>query len=621
GLLWSGPNLRLAPGGHSALPFCWDLGRGDLQPLGYSYAYFDEPGLHRNLADGYKVLWDCGTYVMSKDTVEDIRRYVEGGGTYVALAETGRHPLTEKDAWPIESLSGFKVKEVRPMGGFVSILNDQPLFTTLAGQNFENSGRSIDYSGFNYADKCVALEPAAPGTEAIARYRDGAVAIGMRRLGKGRVIVLGSPFWRDSYDRAGMWWPSAAQETFLRDLLTGLGVPPDVPSDTTTVWRDRYVAANGTEEYLILFNPDAALPQTVTTDWHASFPMTQVFDPKTGQPFPARIDGNTAHVTVTLGPYETKILAVQSQRPPADTVADWFTSTATTWKGSLPGRTAVRPDLPFYTSDFPAGVGKIVDTTSVTPERLAALSSAETEEGWDPKLDMIRPFYAGMTTTPGQSVLYRSVAMAPASWKPGDTYRLRLKQFQTNFQGVVYLNGKQVATAQQVLDAQIDQFQNDGVDVTAQLRFPGPNILVIAANGEGFAGDADLWRQPAAAATLSLAGPWTVTGSEDSGPTTTVLPGSFTGLLATRTVQVPAAWNGSHVFLRLDCGKNLPGHIAINTKVFAYESFTPNYMDVTPWINFGGQNTILLQPTKSMQGWVPGTQEVRTATLERVARL
>lgn len=615
GMLWSSPNNQLAPGGRSGIPYIWDLGRGDLQPLGYSYAYFDEFSLRRRLADGYKVLWDCGTYVMSKDTVADIRHYVEQGGTYVAIAETGRHTLTERDAWPIESLTGFHVKEVRPMGGTVTILPDQPLFTKLAGQKFANTGRCIDYSGYNFADKCIALEPVAPGTQAIARYEDGSVAVGMRKVGKGRVIVLASPFWRDSYDRAGTWWPSAAQETFVQDLLTGVGVSPDVPSEAPTpVWRDRYVANNGTEEYLILFNPGDTSAQTFTADWNASFPISQVFDPKTGQPVPAKIDGRAARVSVTLAPLETKILATQSSRPPADTVQDWYADLAATWKPSLPGRTVSRPDVPYYYAPFTSATGKVVDTASVTPERLAALSTnPQSEDGWDPKLDLARTSYLEMTPAPTQSVLYRTTVSVPASWHPGDIYRLRMKTIG-DFAGVVYLNGKQVATARDIGLA-----REEGVDVASAINFHGPNVLVVAADRNGAAGSPDLWRQPAPAATLSLAGDWTVKPDEDHAPVAGRLPGSLTGLLVTRTVVVPASWSRSHVFLRLtwEYGGN-PGHIGVNDKVLFYETQTPGYMDITPWIKFGRPNRFLFQPPYSTSSWQPGTVTIKTLQLEQV---
>jgi len=608
GLFWSGLNNLLAPGDNGATPYVFDLGRGDMQSLGYSYAYQDEPSVHRRLADGYKILWDQGTTVMSKETVEDLRHYVEQGGTYVALQETGRDTPTEKDAWPIESLTGFHVKQIRPMGGFVSILPDQPLFTKLAGQNFENEGKSIDYSGYNFADKCLVLQPVAPGTQALARYRDGSIAIGMRKLGKGRVIVLGSPFWRDSYDRVGMWWPGDGQNAFLQDLFTGLGVPPDVPADTQKVWRDRYIANNGTEEYLLLFNPNDKDPQTFTTDWNASFPISQVFDPKTGQTVEAKIDGNTAHLSQTLKPYETRILAVQSSRPPADTVSDWYGDLALTWKKSLPGHAVTYPKgLPVYYAGFVAKGGKIVEAASVTPERLAALaSSADGEPGWDPNLSDVRPQYAELPSAAGQSVLYRWQGTTPPSWHPGDKFYLRLG----NGVRAAYLNGVPVKDGDE-----------NGRDVSSLLRFSGPNYLVVAANSDGYNGGASLWRQPRAASNLSLAGPWKVWVDEDHGMVTSQLPGSFNGMLATRTVSIPAAWSKSHVFLRMKWdGAAPPRYLAVNDKVMFFDSDRPGYMDVTPWVKFGRQNTFLIQ-SQGMNQWQPGKVTILSAQIEQVPRL
>ena len=609
-LLWSGETTRLNPGSGAAMPYIFDLGRGDLHTIGYSFAYLSEPALRRGLAERYKVLIDGGSWVMSPQTVADLTKYVETGGTYVALQETGRHTLTERDAWPISALTGFKVQEVRPMGGFVNILNDQPIFTKLAGKNFQNQGRSIDYSGYNYADACMALTPVAPDTQVLARYRDGAIAIGLRKLGKGRVIVLGSPFWRDSYDKRGMWWPSAQQNAFLQDLLTGLGLPPDVPADTAAVWRDRYVANNGTEEFLVLWNPSDTEPQQFTAEWHTAFPATQVIDPKTGQPVEAKIDGTTIRLAQSLQPLETRILAVQSPRPPAGTVADWYAKTALWWKASKPGRTVEYPNLPVFYAAFPPGAGKVVDTATVTPESLAALSSAPgTAEGWDSTLAFIQPFYALTAVTPTQSVLYRSTVETPASWQPSDRYFLRLKRqpryYQGGYKGQIYLNGKPVATSETPGD----------IDVAQALRFPGTNVLVIVANHNGFAGDPDLMRQPTPVATLPLDGEWSVRLGEDTGTGTAKLPGTFTGLFATTSVVVPAAWKGSHVFLNAHANYS---RVAVNERLFFYNSPTTGYMDVTPWIKFGQPNQIFLQPGESSSQWKPGKVTVESIALEQV---
>ncbi len=607
-LLYSEPNVRL-----TGVPFVFDLGRGDLQPLGYGFAYVDEPALHRGLADGYKVLWDCGTWHMTPQTVADIRRYVENGGTFVALQETGRNTFTQRDAWPIQSLTGFKVAAVRPMSGFVSVLNGQTLLTHLAGRNFENEGRSIDYSGYNFADKCVSLVPVASGTQAIARYRDGSIAIGMRRLGKGRVVVLGSPFWRDSDDHNGNWWPGDKQNQFVQDLLTGLGATPDVSADSTSVWRDRYVADNGTEEYLIFWNPSDSAPATLQAQWRADFPVSQLYDPKTGQPVPAQIQGRDVRLPITLQPLETLILAAQSVRPPADTLADWYRKTAGLWKSSLPGRVAAYPDLPVYYRSFPTGTGKVVPTPSVTPARLADLSSAPfSETDWDARLSLIRPFYAGVTAAAGDTVLYRTSVAVPPPWAPGDRYVLRLKP-DFDFRGSVYLNGRAVSPAGPT------SRDTPGFDVTPLLKFGGVNTLVIATDRNGFVGSPDLWRQPRAAETMPITGAWSVRADEDHASTSVTLPGSFTGLFAQKSVTVPARWRGSRVFIRIVCDTGAPlARYLVNDKMLFYSTAAPLYMDITPWVKLGRPNTILIQSRQSASAWQPGTVIVKSLQLERV---
>ena len=377
-LLWSSQNNRLLP---SQLPFVFDLGRGDLQPLGYSYVYLDETGLQDGLAQDYPVLWDEGTSIMTPETVGNIEKYVRAGGTFVAIQDTGRHTPTGKDAWPLEKLSGFKVKAVRrmeaPGATTVTILNQQPLFTKMAGKGFSNAGKSVDYSGYNFADKCLTLEPVAPDTQPIARYNDGSIAIGMRRVGKGRVIVLGSPFWRDSYDKEGIWWPGDKQSDFLQDLLSNLNIKPLATSSNRTVWREHYTANNGTEEFLVLWNPTGET-QTLSTDWTTVHPATTIVDPKNGVKMDATIEGNRVHFDkITLAPLETLMLATQDARPPSDAVADWFTHFAKWQSPSLPGKIVPRPDLPLYDVKMRGPVTSRV----VTPDELKTLDLAALSQG------------------------------------------------------------------------------------------------------------------------------------------------------------------------------------------------------------------------------------------------
>ena len=97
-------------------------------------------------------------------------------------------------------------------------------------------------------------------------------------------------------------------------------------------------------------------------------------------------------------------------------MADWYASTATYWRQSLPGHTVDYPaGLPVYYSNFGPAVGEVVDTSSITPTQIGALSASDANtKGWDPTLNLIRPAYDGYTVTPSQSVLYRTEAQTPA---------------------------------------------------------------------------------------------------------------------------------------------------------------------------------------------------------------
>ena len=58
--------------------------------------------------------------------------------------------------------------------------------------------------------------------------------------------------------------------------------------------------------------------------------------------------------------------------------------------------------------------------------------------------------------------------------------------------------------------------------------------------------------------------------------------------------------------------------VAINDRVLFYNSPTPQYMDITPWVKFGQPNQILLQPGDSSGAWKPGKVTVDSIVLERV---
>ena len=618
-LFWSSQNNRLL---ERCVPLCFDLGRGDLESIGYNFVYTDDSGLRDGLDKGYPVIWDCASQVMQPETVARLKAYVEAGGTFVALEETGRHTPLQRDAWPISDLTGFKVGEIRPMTGTVNILHDQPLFTALAGKSFLNQGTSVDYSSYNYADKCIALEPVAADTQAIARYGDGAIAIGMRKLGKGRVVVLGSPFWRDSYDKGGTWWPGEGQDVFLEDLLHGLGLKPVATADTHKVWRIHYLANNGTEEYLALWNPYPD-PVTFSGDWATDHPAQNLYDPKNGKPIAeGSIKDRTVHLEkMTLAPLETRVVAAAVTRKPTDALSDWFAKYALWYRPSAPGFDLKRPDLPTY--DFSIAhrlEGKPVTEADLAKLDLAALSSEpKTGDGFSKDAGFSPDYQASLPDT--AHFVFRAVFKVPDSWKPGQACQLNLKSFgkyATTVDG--YLNGEQILTqAKTNAWGYSDLSGGSLTEVGPLLDYGKPNVLILTSDKRGYMGTVDLLHRPVAAQTMDVTGQWQVQTDQESGLSAVELPGKLHGILVFKyDIKIPAAWKGSRVFIQIEPGERQLGMAIINDEALFLSLLGVTYADVTPWVKFGQPNSLTLIPKWNDGPWGPLPLEIKKITFQKV---
>ena len=81
-----------------------DVGRGLLQAMGHDFVYAEIPDLHEPaFIDRFPVLIDCATAVMERADADAIRRYVEAGGTFVAMPTTGRHLPERRDGNPLDA--------------------------------------------------------------------------------------------------------------------------------------------------------------------------------------------------------------------------------------------------------------------------------------------------------------------------------------------------------------------------------------------------------------------------------------------------------------------------------------------------------------------------------------
>ena len=84
-------------------PWDHDWGRGTLQSLGQSSLYIDDDGILAGKAKTYPLIIDCGNEIIPSAEAEALRRWVDAGGTFVALPCTGRSTPPE-DAAPVRAL-------------------------------------------------------------------------------------------------------------------------------------------------------------------------------------------------------------------------------------------------------------------------------------------------------------------------------------------------------------------------------------------------------------------------------------------------------------------------------------------------------------------------------------
>ncbi len=119
----------------------------------------------------YRVIIDSNTSIMTEELLNNIEKWVRGGGVFVTYGQTGRHTETEPDTWPIARLSGYRVAAIVDWG---------------AGKQFQRTPTQSIYKNETWAKPTRAggleLKPVAADCRDILAWSDGAAAAGLRRL-------------------------------------------------------------------------------------------------------------------------------------------------------------------------------------------------------------------------------------------------------------------------------------------------------------------------------------------------------------------------------------------------------------------------------------------------------
>ena len=138
----------------------------------------------------------------------------------------------------------------------------------------------------------------------------------MRTVGKGKVVVLGSAFYRKTSDDHGYYYGSPEEIAFYDHLFADLGVAPLVESSSDKLWAERFISNSGSTEMLILGNQDGeASLQGASAVWDLGFHPARVFDPVDGSDIKVKIEGNKVMFEgLNLEPHEMRYYAVERFR-------------------------------------------------------------------------------------------------------------------------------------------------------------------------------------------------------------------------------------------------------------------------------------------------------------------
>ena len=591
----------------------WDLGRGELQSLGVNNVYLTETEITSGKAKEYPVLWDCGTPMMGPGLVDALADYVRSGGTFVAIHQTGRHGLDEPDAWPITKLTGFQVVGQR-RADRVTFTKSQTLLPRLRARSFPGAGTVIDWMDDDRTGAGTALKPGTKDVEIVATWQDGTCAIGTRRLGRGRVVVLGTTFWRRARDIAGTYRQPDKRTDVLSELLDAVGVKRRIRHDDPTIWASDCITNDGRDRWITLFNTSAKEKRTFALRIACDRRPDQVRDVLSEDLLTFTYTKGTVTLDkVAMAPLQSRILAIR-RAGLGDAVDHWFRYQRRTWD-ALPAQPKLQRLPAAESLDLFRGWRFRLESTATSEKE-----SAWTRRGFDDskwrRLDLGIWQAQGVR---GQGFgRYRRTFTVPPRWK-GKRVFLWCGGYEWLLwwrQGRLWLNG------QMLFDWDRGWTR---LDVTDRLQ-PGENLLAFEVDGNdkrrlsGMVGTIGLYTRPHWATRHELRG-LAVPYDKQHRPMKPVpMPGTFSGRCLVVDFTVPASWHGNRVWLSVETGVHrswVLGAILNNAAVSRYHP-TGNLFEwmISPHLKSGeARNRLVLFSLSGLGGHMEKNLPVRAINL------
>jgi len=573
-----------------ASPWGWDIGRGELQSAHLDNVYVTEREILNGKVSDYPVLMDCGSEFIDPDTLAAIDRYIRGGGTFIALQNTGLNTSMLPKSYPISQLSGFTVTSASESGP-IQFAVGMPAFGSWAGKTFYGGSGGL------------SLEQSAPGAISLALWKDGSTAVGCRKIGKGQIILLGSDFWRNGQG--------------ISDIFNSLGVVRDASSSSGEIWTRKFVTKNGLQNWIVAYNNGAA-PVTSTLSMTVSSQPDAVIDLEANQNVPFTYANDTITIpNITIEGRENKVFAVK-RRNLGDGVSVWWDEKVKYWKkaADLTGPARSLASAGSLAPADPAGL----NTVAFDHWRFKPVSSAAPvddrwklpgydDSGWETILNgpwnLLKP---SMRSYQGAAEYRRSFSV-PSAWG-GHRVLLCLHAIHIP---VVYGHGDFSINAKPA--ASYDYTVHDGewysYDVTNMLKV-GENVLSLsAASGisfdhyGGIGGVVWLQAEPLLSGVQNLDSSWSLAQTHGAPDTLTKFPGRYTGMYLSGEVNIPQDFTGKSVFLHVESPNQWLGLVLINGRPIYFTDYGQCYptvvdINLAPFVKPGQVNHIELWPNRTM---------------------
>jgi hypothetical protein len=556
-------------------------------------------------ADAYRVIIDANTSIMDEAMVSGIERWVRSGGTFITLAQSGRHTPERPDSWPLARLTGYRVSHIDHLTADGGVEE--------SGQLTAAPGQAIIAPAW---DKTPAnglhLVRTAADVQDLLLWQDGSVAAGMRPLGKGMIVQLGAKFTGAKiFDRVEPGG-NAAEVRRLRDLFTAIltarGIAPEaghVVPENEQVWLRPAVTNNGLYDTWTLFNWSSSQSQTVAISLGNGRHPGFAIDARTHKRMAVSASPDGAHLDgIVLGPLETRVFLTPRGSITAAPMA-WFALQRSWWRGTTPPTPLPLPD----------GIGKLArDLTAewrfqLLDDRVDAtllLAEKVDDAAW-------RSGPLGIWDTQASGGLghgvFRRAFTVPSAWGGGRVSLWMTSWFGSSFvdKGRVFLDGHEV------------KGDNEGSYIAEGLAslLPGStHVLAVDIHGRGvlagLRGQCWLSYEPAAQHAIDLAGSWTpsVDGLRYGSPIT--LPGGYSGQFLRRTVAIDAAMRGRNAVLTVEGDSSLVGVLINGTLIRRHHHRIGERwsLNLTPFVHFGSDNEL-----EVVRWGGSGSGQVRVVTL------